>query len=270
MSTDARKPHTDRDGVRVFEKRADRRGVKLLAIGAVMVIALGATALLLLRRGSATRAADDVAFPAPLARPPAAARAVVARPLPKPPAADAAPAAGQAPATPAAEPARGSEDYPPSEEERRRVEALARDVIDGLRASGETSGLAAFPPPGTEPLKIGIVVPKSFVLPEGYVRHYQITDDGQRLEPILMFSPTTSFATTTASSSWCRRTASFQPPWRLRDCRYGCSSLPRIRTAPLDPLKARTPPFTARRRRCRPLRRHRIPAARRARMVAGR
>jgi hypothetical protein len=27
------------------------------------------------------------------------------------------------------------------------------------------------------------------VLPEGYVRHYQATDDGQRIESILMFSP---------------------------------------------------------------------------------
>jgi hypothetical protein len=51
------------------------------------------------------------------------------------------------------------------------------------------SGIGLFPPPGTDPLKIGIVVPEDFELPEGYVRHYQVTDDGQPLPPILMFHP---------------------------------------------------------------------------------
>jgi len=36
-------------------------------------------------------------------------------------------------------------------------------------------------------------VPEDFELPEGYVRHYQATDDGQRIEPILMFSPDYQF-----------------------------------------------------------------------------
>ncbi|HZR81400.1 MAG TPA: hypothetical protein VFD92_09930, partial [Candidatus Binatia bacterium] len=35
----------------------------------------------------------------------------------------------------------------------------------------------------------GIVVPEGFDLPPGYVRHYQATDDGKMLPPILMFSP---------------------------------------------------------------------------------
>jgi hypothetical protein len=51
------------------------------------------------------------------------------------------------------------------------------------------SGIGLFPPPGTEPIKIGIVVPEDFALPEGYLRHYQVTDDGQDLEPILLFHP---------------------------------------------------------------------------------
>ncbi|HYV49333.1 MAG TPA: hypothetical protein VFA20_30955 [Myxococcaceae bacterium] len=51
------------------------------------------------------------------------------------------------------------------------------------------SGLALFPPPGTKPIKRGIVVPEGFELPPGYVRHYQTTDDGQRLPAILMFHP---------------------------------------------------------------------------------
>jgi len=78
-------------------------------------------------------------------------------------------------------------------EETKRVEELARDMIDAAKQSGETRGLAAFPPPGTDPIKTGIVVPDDYELPAGYVRYYQITDDGRRLEPILMFSPDYEF-----------------------------------------------------------------------------
>jgi hypothetical protein len=67
------------------------------------------------------------------------------------------------------------------------------EVIDRLHAAGIYSGLGAFNPPGTRPPKIGLAVPEDFVLPEGYVRHYQATDDGQRIEPILMFSPDFQF-----------------------------------------------------------------------------
>lgn len=63
------------------------------------------------------------------------------------------------------------------------------EVIDRLHQAGVHTGLGAFSPPGTRPPLIGIAVPEDFVLPEGYVRHYQATDDGQRMEPILMFSP---------------------------------------------------------------------------------
>ena len=69
----------------------------------------------------------------------------------------------------------------------------ARDVINALVEAGETGGIAAFPPPGTDPPKRGIVVPQDYELPEGYVRHYQSTDDGKDLEPILMFSPDYEF-----------------------------------------------------------------------------
>jgi hypothetical protein len=51
------------------------------------------------------------------------------------------------------------------------------------------SGIALFPPLGTDPPKTGIVVPEDFELPEGYVRHYQATDDGESLPAILMFHP---------------------------------------------------------------------------------
>jgi hypothetical protein len=63
------------------------------------------------------------------------------------------------------------------------------EVISRLQAAGVTSGLGAFQPPGTRPPLIGLAVPEDFVLPEGYVRHHQATDDGQRIEAILMFSP---------------------------------------------------------------------------------
>ena len=67
------------------------------------------------------------------------------------------------------------------------------EVIDRLHQAGVTGGLAAFSPPGTRPPLIGLAVPEDFPLPEGYVRHYQATDDGQRIEPILMFSPDHEF-----------------------------------------------------------------------------
>jgi hypothetical protein len=68
-------------------------------------------------------------------------------------------------------------------------ELSAKDAIPALRAAGETGGIAAFPLPGTKPTKVGIIVPDDFELPEGYVRHYQTTDDGEQLPPILMVHP---------------------------------------------------------------------------------
>jgi hypothetical protein len=63
------------------------------------------------------------------------------------------------------------------------------EVISRLRAAGVSGGLAAFNPPGTRPPLVGIAVSEDFELPPGYVRHHQFTDDGRRIEPILMFSP---------------------------------------------------------------------------------
>ena len=54
-------------------------------------------------------------------------------------------------------------------------------------------GGRAIPPPGTRPPLVGLAVPEDFALPEGYVRHHQATDDGQRIEAILMFSPDRQF-----------------------------------------------------------------------------
>jgi len=53
----------------------------------------------------------------------------------------------------------------------------------------QPTGIALFPPPGTKPILRGFVVPDDFEVPEGYVKHYQTTDHGQQLAPILMFHP---------------------------------------------------------------------------------
>lgn len=67
------------------------------------------------------------------------------------------------------------------------------EVIEGLHKAGIRTGLGAFNPPGTSPPLVGLAVPDDFVLPEGYVRHHQATDDGQAIEPILMYSPDYEF-----------------------------------------------------------------------------
>ena len=55
--------------------------------------------------------------------------------------------------------------------------------------ASERAGISAFPAPGTKRIKSGIVVPEDFPLPHGYMRHFQATDKGQLLQPILMFQP---------------------------------------------------------------------------------
>lgn len=50
-------------------------------------------------------------------------------------------------------------------------------------------GIAAFPAPGTKRIKPGLKVPEDFPLPPGYMRHYQATDKGLMLEPILVYHP---------------------------------------------------------------------------------
>jgi hypothetical protein len=63
------------------------------------------------------------------------------------------------------------------------------EVIQRLNQAGVHSGLGAFNPPGTRPPLIGLAVPQDFELPPGFVRHHQATDDGQRIEAVLMFAP---------------------------------------------------------------------------------
>lgn len=75
----------------------------------------------------------------------------------------------------------------------RGEKATMPEVIERLHKAGIYSGLGAFSPPGTRPPLVGLAVPENFVLPEGYVRHHQATDDGQRIEAILMFAPDRQF-----------------------------------------------------------------------------
>lgn len=69
----------------------------------------------------------------------------------------------------------------------------AGDYIQALHDAGIYDGIGAFPPPGTSPPLEGLAVPPDYEVPEGYVRHHQTTDDGQDIEPILMYSPDYEF-----------------------------------------------------------------------------
>ena len=61
------------------------------------------------------------------------------------------------------------------------------DQIDRTGVAKE--GIHAFNLPGTKPIQGGLLVPEGYVLPPGYVRHFQTTDDGEPVPPILKFHP---------------------------------------------------------------------------------
>jgi hypothetical protein len=137
---------------------------------ALLLAVAGAAALWLLWMPSGPALA-----PAPLpAAPPPIARAAPGRPLSAP-----------APAPEGdADPTADLSSYVARGEKPRMA-----DVIERLHQKGVYSGLGAFSPPGTSPPLAGLAVPEDFVLPQGYVRHHQATDDGQRIEAMLMFAP---------------------------------------------------------------------------------
>lgn len=169
------------DGVRVVRREGPgaRRGLLYLALAAILVAGVAVWLL------SASRPPRDL--PDDAAAPPAADAAAMPTN-----------AAADAPAPPATarrvadatgnDPMGDLSDYVPPGE----VPTMG-EVIDRLHAAGVHTGLGAFQPPGTSPPLVGLAVPEDFPLPEGYVRHYQATDDGQRIEPILMFSPDFQF-----------------------------------------------------------------------------
>lgn len=151
--------------------------------------------------------AGGIAWWWPAAEPPTApvatARAVAPLPLPAPPVGTAAsspvvvaavtPSAAPTPATPQIPRLREGGDTTPdlADYVNPGERPTMAEVIQRLHAAGVRTGLGAFNPPGTRPPLIGLAVPESFELPPGYVRHHQATDDGQRIEPILMFAPDT-------------------------------------------------------------------------------
>ncbi len=93
--------------------------------------------------------------------------------------------------TPATRPPEGDADPTPdlSSYVARGENPSMAQVIERLHQRGIHTGLGAFSPPGTSPPLVGLAVPRDFVLPKGYVRHHQATDDGQPIEAILMFAP---------------------------------------------------------------------------------
>jgi hypothetical protein len=174
------------DEVRVVRGRGVRRDVWAVVVLGVGVIA----ALLMIRSGGSEQPVPPVEREVPAAsasaraadrpaEPNATAPATLPTTMPRK-------RAGKLRAlkTLGVEPTRGPDG-------KRQVDAAP--VIDALNKAGIHEGIAAFPPPGTDPPKTGVIVPEGIELPEGYVRHYQTTDDGEPLPPILMFHPDYTF-----------------------------------------------------------------------------
>jgi len=188
----------DDDGVRTLESRATRRLGWLIAAALSVPIAVTIVAIAVIRSGSGHVGSALLPGHAPASVPEAPAGERPPTGDAKGPAADGAArlAAVTAPAgehqhvvprriaRPKAAPSAGADDEPNID---------ARDAIPALIAAGEKGGITVFPLPGTKPIKRGLIVPDDFPLPEGYVRHYQTTDDGEQLPAILMFHPDYDF-----------------------------------------------------------------------------
>ena len=146
---------------------------------ALLLAAAGLSALFLLWRpvGPASDQVESAVTPAvpPIATPPAV--AVAGSPAPGPQTPNLAPEGD-------ADPTADLSSYVA-----RGENPSMGEVIERLHQKGIYTGLGAFSPPGTSPPLVGLAVPEEFALPTGYVRHHQATDDGQRIEAILMFAP---------------------------------------------------------------------------------
>lgn len=160
--------NVDRDGVTHIQRKGTGNGMWIVGL------ALGFTVLCLLLSAwlvSSPGPVPDTSEPAPVRVAENAPSPTPSQPAPK--AAPPAPRATQpvpqpAPATPEAEPQPAP--------------------VQEAAPSGPAEGINLYRP-GTKPIKQGIVVPEDFELPPGYVRHYQSTDNGERVKPILMFHP---------------------------------------------------------------------------------
>jgi hypothetical protein len=121
--------------------------------------------------------------PAPATDPQAQPAAVASAPPPEPALPD------PAPRVPAGVARERAADRARVRDEAQPVSELAPQRGDETTDARTPSGIALFPPRGSDPVRIGLVVPDDFALPEGFVRHYQVTDDGQELPPILVVHP---------------------------------------------------------------------------------
>jgi len=169
----------DGDGVRIATDPGARAIVRWLVAGIALVVVVVVGTIVAIRmapgrRGPASDAARDDLTPAPGAETHTA-RATIPTPAPPAPAPTAVHASAKPP--------------PPTPPFDREPPAEKPAPMFEFAKPGEKTGVALFPPPGTKPLKRGLVVPDDFELPPGYVRHYQSTDDGKQLPAILMFHP---------------------------------------------------------------------------------
>ncbi|MBI1816140.1 MAG: hypothetical protein HYR72_14275 [Deltaproteobacteria bacterium] len=180
-------PQIDDDGVRTIEFSGVRKSIWLLAL-AIVIAGLAVFVVVGPWLGQALNPPTDARAAGPNGKPPvlrstAVPMKVAAAPTPARIAADhtndpSARSERKEP-TAAAAPPTGAPSEP----------RAAGSEPDPKTTPQEPAGIALFPPPGTKPIKQGLVVPEDFELPPGYVRHYQTTDDGYQLPAILMFHP---------------------------------------------------------------------------------
>jgi hypothetical protein len=200
----------DADGVRIVERDpSGRRRTFAYQVLALFFVAASAGYLLMPKRVPASskhappprgEQARASASAAPVDPSPATAQA-----QPVDPAANAAPAAAPNLSTRSLTPRRtaskkpGAEELDPGDPDQQpEFVGIDRNVtmgeyIQALHDAGIYEGLGAFNPPGTSPPLEGLAVPEGYEVPEGYVEHHQATDDGQPIEPILMFGDPSEF-----------------------------------------------------------------------------
>jgi hypothetical protein len=182
----------DADGVRVVRRASGASTYRLIAIAIAVPILVTIVAVAVIRRSPTA--------PRPVAPEPAVAAMAVAEGE-HAPGAPAAPTVIRSPervvprrvAAPLAQDPGATDATPTPKPEKPGREIDAADAIVMLREEGIHDGIAAFGIPGSHPPKSGILVPEEFELPEGFVRHYQSTDDGEQLPAILMFHPDYEF-----------------------------------------------------------------------------
>ncbi|HYO59984.1 hypothetical protein [Archangium sp.] len=157
--------HVDRDGVTRIQQKRTGSGTWIVGL------ALGFTVLCL------ALSAWLVSSPGPVPDTPEAGPVRLAQGGPAPTPSRPTPKAASPAPRPQSAPAQPSEPAP--QQAPVAQEAAPSEPAEGVHLYR----------PGTKPLKQGIIVPEGFELPPGYVRHYQATDNGELVKPILMFHP---------------------------------------------------------------------------------